>query len=628
MLVQKDLIISKLRHLTIRQRGEIIYDSQKERGVWETKPVHIETFITDREFLGNVFIRTDGQPVLYDFWYKLLVFLYASPFSRKYFEIILQAPTGSGKSYASVISILYEAYKIICMKNPQELYNLGMGTQILFMFFSLDLGSANVNWGFARKWIETSPFFKQFIKKMTNTKDMPSNSFRLHKEKEIYLNLGSNTDHQISRAIHSWIFDEADFHKGHIESPKEKYDSGISRIGSRFESFPGKSWLVTSATTEDSFSEIAKKEAVNKKTSFVVPSRYQWQIKGRDKYKEGDFYVFVGDANRDAFIITPETQKNVTSDMLIEAVPINFLDSFQTNLKKELKNIMNIKTSGSGRFFTNKNKLSKCMTNINVLLKSGEPRDIVEIDFDMQVDTLIQHFENLDYFKNPMYPFCNRNIHIDLGRKHDHLGIACSFATYKDEVYYQTDGKLNTRPERLYYVEWVLAIKAKKGQEIPYQKVIDLFVYLRSLKYNLIKVTTDQMEGGAKFRQDLNHAGILAEYLSTDRTKKPYEVYHSLVENALVILPDSPALFQESVELLDLEDKIDHPKTFADGTEGRKDIADAVAGTLYNSSIAPIIYNPVLLNNLQTENSLMKSAGKNAIKEFSQKFNTNFYNRF
>lgn len=104
-----------LSALSTKELTDLLFDM--ERDAYEQRPVDIDTFCTSSEFMGDVVF-------LYPFWREKLRKIHASPLFSPVFEVIVHLPIGSGKSYSSCVSIAYELYKLLCLKQPQDYYKL------------------------------------------------------------------------------------------------------------------------------------------------------------------------------------------------------------------------------------------------------------------------------------------------------------------------------------------------------------------------------------------------------------------------------------------------------------------------------------------------------------------------
>lgn len=625
-LKEENEILKKLdEHASIKEIENIIYSIRKE--FYEDKPVDIETFITDPYFLGE---SLNG--ILYPIWLNLLKSVHPSPFVNTFYEIILEAPLGSGKSYVGCISILYEIYKLILLCEPQLFYNLDTGTKIYFIIFSVTLDSADINWRYIRSFMKKSRFFNELGTKLSKAQSMQEQNVM----KDIYVSLGSNTNHSISRAIFGGQLDEGNFQKESSNQAYENYDALITRTDSRFSSETGTPagilWLCSSPTLESSFTKTRIEESKTNPNTLVVENITKWDVlKGTDKYKKtyksGKYFpVFVGDSIREPFIIQDKETLSKYPKELILPVPMEHKRVFSINPKKALRDSGGRRLTVSGSLFKSKDEIKRLMTVQNKFKTNIDERfisisqntlgntgtGIIKLGMKSNIN-LIDYIVDKDFFKKPDHPWAYRFIHIDIGAKIDRCGISSSYSIYKNNIYYQNNLELEERKNRIFYNDFAIALEAEEGDEIPFSKIIDLLVYLKLLGYPIQLITTDQREGGRKLRQDLTQQGLNTDYLSMDTGRDNYDTFQDLCVEERCILCDVPLLFIELAELQDNGNNgkkpiINHLKwfTMVNGVKATKDISDSTAGSIISASKAQYVFNPALLFNEYAEQNQEK----------------------
>lgn len=93
-------------------------------------PVDITTFIESDKFLGKY---TKNGSLLYPFWKKELERQYSANLLKTCFA----TARGAGNTFASMILSTYRLYQIMCMKNPNNLFQENKNDQIYFVFASV-----------------------------------------------------------------------------------------------------------------------------------------------------------------------------------------------------------------------------------------------------------------------------------------------------------------------------------------------------------------------------------------------------------------------------------------------------------------------------------------------------------
>lgn len=153
-------------------------------------------------------------------------------------------------------------------------------------------------------------------------------------------------------------------------------------------------------------------------------------------------------------------------------------------------------------------------------------------------------------------------MHIDLSLTTDATGIAMCH-----------------REDNYIVIDMMMRIKAPQGKEIDLAEIRQLVVELQARKFSIAKCTYDQFQSASSI-QELNKLGISSERLSIDKDMSAYETLkENIYSGKIRFYPFEPFM----TELRRLEmikgKKIDHP------AHGSKDIADAVAGAVYNCVI-------------------------------------------
>ena len=182
---------------------DVIWEIEKD--LWIERPVDIWTFLYHPHFLGSLY-NNNGKSGIYPFWMRLMNDLYPSPFYTKFNEVLLSTGIGIGKSTITCGAISpYEVYKLLCLKNPATYYGLLANSVIVTALFSstMDLVTG-VNWPKMRDAMVMSPWFK----KRLNLSDTDPKIKSLDLSKNVAVQIGSRTQHAISRDVLIAIVDE------------------------------------------------------------------------------------------------------------------------------------------------------------------------------------------------------------------------------------------------------------------------------------------------------------------------------------------------------------------------------------------------------------------------------------
>ena len=163
----------------------------------------------------------------------------------------------------------------------------------------------------------------------------------------------------------------------------------------------------------------------------------------------------------------------------------------------------------------------------------------------------------VDAFRgNSMYTY---HIHIDLSLTQDSTGIGMCHKENENVI-----------------VDLALKVKPPNGGEIDLAAIRAIVLELRARNFNIVKCTFDQFQSASSI-QELNKSGIMAEKLSVDKDLAPYETLKELLYSHRLRTYYNDDLLDE-LKRLELTNgkRVDHP------SKGSKDVADAVAGCVYN----------------------------------------------
>jgi hypothetical protein len=625
-------VLKQIGTLNQQELIELYWNIHKSR--YEQRPPTIDEFIEDEYYLGNGKIGL----TLYPFWREKLRILHPTFFTNPYEECLMQGAIGIGKSLGlATVSMAYEICKLLCYVEPQlNFKGLSRNTTIVFMIFSANLTLAEgVNWEYMESFFGNSPFFQKHVI-LPKAKRLYDKGIDINKN--IRVEVGSVIQHALGKAVLCAELDEANFHREKTRQAEQSYLGLAKRRRSRFMGIggtvPGIMFLISQPEDKESFLQRridAVKESTDTKT-LIIENVSQWEVKkhlgiynsrGIPNLIDKTFQVYLGNDNADPLIIYPDQQFDQTNlDGEIIDVPLTELPSFEKDLIESIKQIAGRSAISSVNLIRSKGLLSNVMTMPNNKFN----KEIITLDFFDEKDNLIDYITNEDSFRHIMNPECKRFIHIDIGATRDRMGICCAYADSEEKMFHRSSDTIIKSEQRMYFVDWVIAIEAKKKQEIPFNKVVEFLIYINSkLDYPINLVTTDQREGGRQMRQDLNLAGIKADYLSVDKTREPYLTLRSLIRARKIIMPKHDLLYRELIKLRDDGKKVDHPP------EGSKDVADALCGAVFNAFSTPMIFNPIRLHKrieekefkeANTIQEMMKNStiSNSIIEQFSRRF--------
>jgi hypothetical protein len=210
----------------------------------ERYPADIRTFITDDELLGLKNVYPTILDELEEIYHPNIDGLsHPLRIGMEYREVVLTGSLGSGKTYASVLGILYAIYLLSCLRSPHALFGLDEASEIVFLFQSIRLQTGGVAYKLAREIIEGSKFFTQHFQKNKHVKNeilLPHNIVIRPVSGDVTAAIGMN--------IATVLLDEMSYMKYHSKSvyaedggvydqAQALYSGTRTRIDSRFSKY-------------------------------------------------------------------------------------------------------------------------------------------------------------------------------------------------------------------------------------------------------------------------------------------------------------------------------------------------------------------------------------------------------
>lgn len=556
---------------------------------YRRRPVKIDEFIDNPQFLGNSF---KGSNKFYPFWRQCLNDIYPTELHSPYYELIFELPIGSGKTLTATVITLYEIYKLQCMEEPRKFYGLQRGVKIVFSIFSATLGlSTNVNWEYFDSFLTDSPYFIKNCPLPEGGKQVSYDSVVF--PDNISIDLGSKDTHAIGKAVFGGMLDEANFQRVASNQAKTNYNNLKRRRESRFLGFggsvPGKLILMSSPRFSTDFLEEQKESSRGLKSVYIIENVPIWEInKGttKDVYSGETFKVFVGSKTADPRIITEEEKISDEIASFVYNVPVEYYDSFSSDLISSLRDIFGLSISRATAFIPSVQKV-----NSACVMKSRSNKEIISLDFFDKEENLSSYIDT-EYFSRLPFPESYRFIHIDLAKNNCRAALASTFVRTDLDIIGDSEvgGTFSSSKEivnrsRMYFTEFLVYLQATPGQEIPFYKIRDLVFFLKKIGYPILRISADQYQS-VDMLQQFKVAGLKTENISLDRTRTPYLSLKQLIYSGKVLMPNHPLLKKELLGLVDDSEHIDH------SNNSSKDGSDAVAGSVWSALTSEVIFKP------------------------------------
>ncbi len=546
-------------------------------------PVDIITFIKDPKYLGKAWHLSNGKCKLFPAWEEKLKSIFPDNVSTNYNNVIFSGARGLGKSEIAVTCGLYLMYRVMCLKNPHDYFNLKPTEKIAFAFMNItEVLAMDIGVSKFQSTVQASPWFME-RGTITGKNDLIWNP-------PDYINIivGSQPRHVIGQALLFSFFDEISFIPNQdIEKQKEKaidmIDTAIGGMKTRFTNRgenPGMIILASSKRSEKSFLEthMKKKAETDGDNTFIVDEPV-WNIRPSSEYSGKKFYVAQGNKFLVSEVITDNsdliTWKNKGYKIL--EVPIEYKANFLEDIDRALCDYAGVSSSDVTKYISAARLQSvKHKDVLNPFIK-----DIIEVG--NAPDDLAQYYDFFDLSKiNTNYKYKPLYIHLDMSISGDKTGIAGVWIIGKKP---HQDGIPDSK-EMYYQLAFSVSIKAPKGYQVSFEKNRQFIYWLKEQGFNIKGVSSDTFQN-ADLAQQLtakkyNYSVISVDRVDSDRICKPYQYLKNTIYEERIKLYDSELLTEE---LLGLErnsnGKIDHPDG---GKTGSKDCSDALCGALWNAS--------------------------------------------
>lgn len=488
----------------------------------------------------------------------------------------------------ATISVLYDMYKLGCLKDPCSFYGLTPDTMIIMAIFSATGSTAAVNWNDITTGIESCPWMMDKIVDKRGLEKKYGSIVPVEILPGIFIQTGSKFQHSMGKAIFDGLMDEAAFGGSNSKDAQKSYNELSSRMKTRFGTFsesgslPGHLFLISSPKEAGDFMQyrIEKAKEAGSKYTKILQNIATWDADPR-KDSEDKFTVFIGNENKEPCIYEPEADVPIEELDYLIYPPMRYYEEFKKDLLISIMNYGGITTTSDMALFK-----SPTLLNDVFVLNNPFYKDVIELPF-AKTDKQIMDFCDLEFFKNIRHPEYNRFIHLDAAYSTNTLdvyGLAASYCITSDMTTFTNETDNNVieksdvfvKKDRQYFVDFVVGITAPKGQEVPLYKIQDFIEYLiKNLNYPVASISADQFQSKQTL-QTLQTKGYETDNISVDKTRDPYLFLRMLVHNKQVLMAKNERAKKELKGLRDDGKKIDHT------VNATKDCSDAICGSIWN----------------------------------------------
>lgn len=514
------------------------------------KPVDPLTFLYDANYLNK---RGEIYPEVEKYFLELN--------SGNYDEAVMTGGIGSAKTSLALYSQAYQLYLLSCLRNPQLTYGLDSATEILIVFQSLNQDTAaDVDYQRFYNLISASPYFQEvfpFDKGIKSYLKFPHNIECLP--------VGAGDTATIGRNVIGGIIDEINFMKitqkddgtTHNQAV-ELYNTIARRRKSRFMSggkMAGLLCTVSSKKLPEEFTDKKMAEAKHNPRIFVYDKRV-WDIKP-DSFGKERFRIHIGtEALRPRILrddeVLPDSQLKY-----IDYIPMEFLDEFNEDIVKAVRDIAGHTTLATVPFMSNASKVVAAFTDRKNIAIT--PR----VDF---VEQKLRVYADLC----KKYPQFSRFAHIDLAVTGDSAGLAIGHCPQ-----FIANEETGILMPMIKY-DLVLEIAPPIGGEIEFAKIRKVLITLRDMGLPIKWVTLDSYQSRDTM-QILRQHGMMTGMQSMDTSLVPYDTFKTAIYEGRVDIPMHELAKKEmlALEINYRKGKVDH------NDMNTKDVSDAMCGVAY-----------------------------------------------
>lgn len=479
---------------------------------------------------------------------------------------------GIGKTTFASIALPYMVHYVLCLRDPQDYYDLLPGSRIAFMQMSTSEDQAKeVLFGDIDARIKHSKWFTE-----SDYQRDPAFKNQIRFPKDIWILPGDSAETTFEGYnILAGILDEGDSHK--VTQNKDYAESGFDTIHARITSrFQERGLLIVIGQMKKGNGFMAKKydELLKDPHAHVVRMTI-WESLGWDKFlkPDGTRDSFWYDKKRKSIVPTAVAEVVTNSDII--EIPTVYRPDFENNPEKALRDLAGIPPATGDPFISLVDKVLACRDRWTE--RYTDPDDGEPLGSPVSEDVTRPQFAPWFRAQDSL----RRTVHIDLAysANGDALGLAMGHVREMVEI----DDEL--KPYIVF--DMLYRVKAAPGTEIILGDVRHLVYHLRDeLRFRIKKVTMDGFQSTDSMQQ-FRKKKLEAEYVSVDRNVLPYhDLREAIYEGRIEFPPYMTYLnkgdvkqveiaVKELTELTDTGKKIDHP------TGGSKDVTDAMAGVTH-----------------------------------------------
>jgi hypothetical protein len=479
----------------------------------------------------------------------------------KYSEALITGGIGIGKTTVASVVLTYMACCTLCLKDPQDYYDLLPGSAIAFMQMSTKASQAlEVIFHDTKSRIDNSPWFKTRYPRDTRTKNV------IRFPKDINIIPGDSTETTFEGYnILGGVLDEMDSHKKTLT--RDYAESGYSTIHARITSrFGDRGFLllIGQMKTEGGFAMRKYEEFMARPDTYAVKLAI-WESLDPERFSGPKFFY---DQLRSRILHPDEVVGQGLDTSTYIEIPVEYLADFQVDPDKALRDLAGIPPKVADPFIRNADKVlaarERYVTRQPLL---SQPWKDGRLAPGFVCDHGLLHYGHMDLAYS--------------SETGDAAGLAIGHISHVVET--------EEGPKPYIVIDVACRIVPPPGRQLELSEVREVIYQLLARNFRIRKITLDGFQS-TDTMQMLRKRRIHTDLLSVDKQLLPYQdlrdaIYEERIEFPKLIMKrkrsdpkETDVLIAELTELGYAPNglKVDHPPG------GSKDVADALAGTVHN----------------------------------------------
>lgn len=478
----------------------------------------------------------------------------------KYDQALITGGIGIGKTTIASVVLTYMACCTLCLRDPQDYYDLLPGSAIAFMQMSTKASQAlDVIFHDTKARIDNSVWFSERYPRNKALK----NKIEFPKSVNIIPGDSLETTFEGYNVL-GGVLDEMDSHKK--TQTKDYAEAGYStihaRITSRFGS-QGFLLLIGQMKSEGGFAMRHYEEFMNRPDAYAVKLAI-WESLDPEKFSGEKFYY---DVLRSRVVFADELARaGLTPSGLME-IPIEYLRDFQVDPDKALRDLAGIPPKVQDPFIRNVDKVFLARTRYDTAHGGVQPWNKGSLSPLLRCTDGLRRYGHMDLAYS--------------GETGDCAGLAIGHVV----------GVVDTDegPKPFIKIDLIARLRPPPGRQLELSDIRQVVYDMQSRGYRIKKVTLDGFQS-TDTMQMFRKRHISSDLLSVDKTMLPYQDLRDAIYEERIEIPgvfdlhkrsdpkECDVIVKELTELGYAPNglKVDHPPG------GTKDCADALAGVVHN----------------------------------------------